>query len=52
MKFTGEWYLPLTNDKKLVLMNRIGVGFMGAYSSSKGLTPFERFTLGGMGYLG
>ena len=52
MKFTGEWYLPLTNDKKLVLMNRVGFGFMGAYSSSKGLTPFERFTLGGNGLSG
>ncbi len=46
-KFTGEWYLPLTPDKKLVLMPKIGFGFMGAYSSNKGVTPFERFYLGG-----
>lgn len=46
-KLTGEWYLPLTPDKKLVLMPKIGFGFMGGYSSSKGLTPFERFYLGG-----
>ena len=52
LKFTGEWYLPLTNDKKLVLMNRVGFGFMGAYSTTKGLTPFERFTLGGNGLSG
>lgn len=47
IKFTGEWYLPLTNDKKLVLKPKLGFGFMGAYSQSKGLTPFERFYLGG-----
>ncbi|HZH86190.1 MAG TPA: outer membrane protein assembly factor BamA [Brumimicrobium sp.] len=47
LKLTGEWYLPLTPDKKLVLMPKIGFGFMGSYSSSKGLSPFERFYLGG-----
>jgi len=47
LKFTGEWYLPLTPDKKLVLMPKVGFGFMGAYSSEKGLTPFERYYLGG-----
>ena len=52
IKFTGEWYFPLTADKKLVLMPRFGFGFMGAYSASKGLTPFERFTLGGSGLTG
>jgi outer membrane protein insertion porin family len=51
-KFTGEWYLPLTNDKKLVLMPRIGFGFMGAYNYEKGVTPFERFNLGGNGLTG
>jgi outer membrane protein insertion porin family len=46
-KLTGEWYLPLSPDKKLVLRPKIGYGFMGAYSQAKGLTPFERFYLGG-----
>lgn len=46
-KFTGEWFLPLTPDKKLVLHPKIGFGFMGAFSQEKGLTPFERFYLGG-----
>jgi outer membrane protein insertion porin family len=49
IKFTGVWFLPLTPDKKLVLMPRVGFGFMGGYSDSKGLTPFERFSLGGNG---
>lgn len=52
LKFTGEWFLPLSSDKKLVLMPRVGFGFMGAYSSIKGLTPFERYTLGGNGLTG
>jgi len=52
IKFTGEWFLPLTRDKKLILRPRVGFGFMGGYSASKGLTPFERFTLGGNGLSG
>ncbi len=51
-KFTFEYYLPLTPDKKLVLMPRIGFGYMGAFNKNKGLTPFERFTLGGSGLSG
>ena len=52
IKFVGEWYLPLTADKKLILMPRIGFGFMGTYTANKGLTPFDRFTLGGSGLTG
>lgn len=47
VKFTGEWYLPITKDRKLILRPKIGFGFMGSYSDAKGLTPFERFYLGG-----
>lgn len=46
-KLTGEWYLPLTPDQKLVLVPKIGFGYMGAYSQAKGLAPFGRFVLGG-----
>lgn len=52
MKLTGEWYFPLTPDKKLILMPRFGFGFMGAYNAQKGLTPFERFYMGGSGLTG
>jgi len=52
LKFTGEWFLPLSTDKKLVLMPRIGFGYMGAYNQAKGLTPFERYSLGGSGLTG
>jgi outer membrane protein insertion porin family len=51
-KLTGEFYFPLTADKKLVFMPRFGFGFMGYYNASKGLTPFERFNLGGSGLTG
>ena len=52
IKFTGEWYLPVSKNKKLVLVPKFGYGFMGGYSSSKGNTPFQRFYLGGNGLNG
>ncbi|MEN9440765.1 MAG: outer membrane protein assembly factor BamA [Bacteroidota bacterium] len=52
LKFTGEWFFPLTKDKKLVLMSRFGFSYMGAYTASRGVTPFERFSLGGSGLSG
>ena len=52
IKFTGQWYMPLTADSKLVLAPRIGFGFMGAYTPEKGITPFDRFSLGGSGLTG
>jgi outer membrane protein insertion porin family len=52
IKLTGEFYFPLTNDKKLVLMPRFGFGFMGAYSKAKGISPFERYYVGGSGLTG
>lgn len=52
LKLTGEWFVPLTSDKKLVLMPRFGFAFMGAYSATKGVTPFERFSMGGSGLTG
>lgn len=63
-KFTASWFTPLTgrrsnamnNDGKtvrnLVLNTRIGFGFLGMYNSEVGLSPFERFYLGGSGLTG
>jgi len=51
-KFTGEWFVPLTADKKLILMPRFGFGYIGAYNKSKGITPFDRYSLGGSGLSG
>lgn len=52
IKFTGEWYMPISNNKKLVLVPKFGYGFMGAYTAAKGDTPFQRFYLGGSGLNG
>lgn len=52
IKFSGEWYIPLTQNKKLVLRPKFGFGFMGAYNPAKGDSPFERFYLGGSGLNG
>ncbi|MFN5910545.1 MAG: outer membrane protein assembly factor, partial [Bacteroidota bacterium] len=52
VKLTGEFFVPLTADKKLVLMPRFGFSFLGSYSESKGVTPFERFSMGGSGLTG
>lgn len=52
IKLSGEWYFPLSKDQKLVLRTRVGFGYMGAYSKAKGLSPFERFYLGGSGLTG
>ena len=52
VKFTGEWYLPVSKNKKLIAIPKFGYGFMGSYSASKGETPFQRFYLGGSGLSG
>tara|TARA_B110000037_G_scaffold223139_1_gene302713 strand:- start:70472 stop:73081 length:2610 start_codon:yes stop_codon:yes gene_type:complete len=52
IKFTGEWYAPLDKNKKLILHPKFGFGFLGAYNSAKGYSPFERFYLGGSGLNG
>lgn len=52
IKFSGEWYVPLTQNKKLVLRPKFGFGVMGAYNPYKGDSPFERFYLGGSGMNG
>ncbi len=49
-KFVAEWYTELA--PKLVLMTRSGFGFMGAYNQDKGISPFERFYLGGAALTG
>jgi len=51
-KFTGEWFLPLSTDKKLILMPRFGFGYIGAYTNARGITPFDRFNMGGSGLSG
>lgn len=54
-KFTSQWFTKLTRSKSkhdLVLMGRVGYGFIGRYNERKGDSPFERFYLGGSGLTG
>jgi outer membrane protein insertion porin family len=49
-KFKGAWYINLID--KLVLTPRIQFGVLGAYNYDLGVTPFQRFYLGGDGLTG
>jgi outer membrane protein insertion porin family len=49
-KFKGAWYVGLI--EKLVLSPRIQFGYLGTYNTNLGITPFERFYLGGDGLSG
>jgi outer membrane protein insertion porin family len=49
-KFKGAWYINLI--QKLVLTPRIQFGVLGAYNYNLGVTPFQRFYLGGDGLTG
>lgn len=43
--FSADWYTPIVG--KLVLKASAKLGFLGSYNSDIGITPFERFELGG-----
>ncbi|WP_298879048.1 outer membrane protein assembly factor BamA [uncultured Polaribacter sp.] len=43
----GKWYTSFTD--KLVLMTNAELGYLGYYNSEVGLSPFERFYVGGDG---
>ncbi len=43
----GKWYTALA--KKLVLMSNFEIGFLGSYNDDLGLTPVERYFVGGDG---
>jgi len=52
-KVKAEWYTPLTqsageNPRTLVLRTHAGIGLIGQYNRVVGLSPFERFYLGGV----
>jgi len=51
-KIKGQWFLPLTKNRKFVLMARGEMGFLGYYNADIGTTPFKRFFLGGDGLTG
>ena len=43
----GKWYTSLAN--KLVLMSNFEMGYLGSYNDKLGLTPVERYFVGGDG---
>lgn len=45
----GKWYTSLSSNNKLVLMSNFEMGYLGSYNSELGLTPVERFFVGGDG---
>ena len=47
----AQWYYPLTNNNKLVLMARAEMGYLGSYNKNKP-SPFEGFDVGGDGMSG
>ena len=59
-KFTAEWYTQLINKKagegkearNLVLRTKIGYGILGTYNKAVGVSPFERYYMGGSGLSG
>jgi outer membrane protein insertion porin family len=59
-KFTTTFYTPITNKRgadgkearNLILKTSAGFGFLTSYNSSVGISPFERFYLGGSGLTG
>jgi outer membrane protein insertion porin family len=50
-KLTAEWYTPL-GSSKFVLRTAAKMGILGHYNDKIGLSPFERFSLGGNGLSG
>ncbi len=55
IKFNFSWFTALGNGKitsDLVFHTRAKFGFLGAYNNEVGVSPFERFYLGGDGLTG
>ena len=51
-KFDGAYYLGIGKAKKFVLLAACNFGFIGLYNQQLGLSPFERFFVGGDGLQG
>ncbi len=54
-KFTSSFFTKLLGKERknaLVLNTRIGFGMLGSFNKDYGLSPFERFYLGGSGLTG
>ena len=52
-KFDASWFTKIFGkEKALVLMTRVNYGLIGYYNQAAGITPFERFWVGGAGLVG
>ena len=49
-KFDAKWYIALA--KNLVIETKMQFGFLGGYNKNLGISPFERFYVGGDGLSG
>lgn len=49
-KFDAKWYISLA--KNLVIETKMQFGFLGLYNRQLGISPFERFYIGGDGLSG
>ena len=50
-KLKGEWYIPLSANRNLVLRTHAEMGYIGSYDNNK-KSPFEGFDVGGDGMSG
>ncbi len=51
LNFSGKWYTTIAGEPghQLVLLSNAEFGFLGAYNNDLGISPFERFYVGGDG---
>jgi outer membrane protein insertion porin family len=49
-RFSSNWFFRIVGD--LVLNAKLEAAYLGAYNANLGLSPFERFFLGGSGLVG
>jgi len=48
-RFNVNWFIPLDKQDKLVFRASAKFGFLGSYNKELGISPFERFEVGGNG---
>lgn len=49
-RFSSNWFFRIVGD--MVLSTKIEAGYLGGYSAAYGISPFERFFMGGTGMVG
>ncbi|MEZ4850410.1 MAG: BamA/TamA family outer membrane protein [Bacteroidia bacterium] len=49
-RFNSNWFFRIVGD--MVLSTKIEAGYLGSYNKKLGISPFERYFLGGSGLIG